>query len=124
MDERNATWQEAQLALQNVMDDYCSLTRSETMLQTGLGRLAGLREQMQTEIYARNPHEIYRNCEVFNLIDIGEAIMTSALARTESRLNPGYHFRADYPDTDEKNWRKFLRVRREGDCLTTFPIDF
>lgn len=121
---RNATWQEAQLALQNIMDDYCGMARSETMLKTGLSHLTGLRKQMYDEMKATNPHEVYRTCEVHNLVDIGEAIMATALARTESRFNPGYHFRTDYPRPDDENWRKFLAVRRAGARLVTIPVNF
>jgi succinate dehydrogenase/fumarate reductase flavoprotein subunit len=118
----DATWQEAQLALQNIMDDYGGLVRSETMLKTGLSHLSWLKKEMLSDINAANPHERYRTLEVFNLITIGEAVMTAALTRTESRLKPGYHFRADYPSPDDTNWRKFLTVRRENGHLVTDTV--
>ena len=119
-----ATWKEAQLTLQNIMEYYCGLVRSETMLKTGLERLFRLRTWMQNEVYVTKPHERYRACEIFNLVDIAEAIMTAALERKESRSKPGLHFRADYPIADEVNWRKFLAVRKEGAMMVTVPVPF
>lgn len=109
-----ATWQEAQLALQNIMDHYSGLIRSETLLQAGLDHISRLRQRMLREIYVKNPHDLYRTLEIFNLADIGEGIMWAALTRKESRFVPGYHFRADYPQQDDVNWRKFLAVKRDG----------
>ena len=119
-----AIWQEAQLAVQNIMNDYCGLVRSASMLKAGLAHISKLRDRMHQEVYATNPHEVNRVCEVFNLADIGEVVMVAALSRTESRLKPGYHFRADYPQPDDKNWRKFLAVKHEGARLTTNPVSF
>lgn len=119
-----APWQEAQLALQNIMDYYCGLVRSETMLKAGLDRLSRLRSRMLSEAYAGNSHELYRYLEIFNLADMAEVIMISALHRKESRAKPGYHFRADYPRQDDANWRKFLAVRRDGTKITVTPVAF
>jgi len=118
-----AVWQDAQIALQNIMDDYGGLVRSETLLKAGLAHLAQLRARMQNEVGAATPHEVYRGCEVFNLLDIGEAILTAALVRKESRFVPGYHFRADYPAPDDENWRKIIAVRCTGAGLQTSTID-
>lgn len=119
-----ATWQEAQLALQNIMDYYCGLARSETMLNAGIGHLNRLRSRMLNEARAANTHEVYRTMEIFSLADVAEAIMVSALHRKESRAKPGYHFRTDYPDRDDANWRKFLSVRRVGTKVQVSPVAF
>lgn len=119
-----AAWQEAQLALQNIMDYYCGLVRSKTLLEAGLNHLSRLRTRMLNEVCAANPHELYRTLEIFNLVDIAEVIMAAALARKESRSNPGYHFRTDYPGQDDVNWRVFLAVRRNGTGLAVTPVAF
>lgn len=119
-----ATWQEAQIALQNIMDYYGGLVRSETLLQAGIDHLTRLRLRMQKEAYAGNPHELYRIFEILNLTDIAEAIMSVALVRKESRSVPGHHFRADYPGQDDANWRKFLAVKRDGTRMMISPVNF
>lgn len=119
-----ASWQEAQLALQNIMDYYCGLVRSETLLKAGLGHLSRLRARVLNEAYSANMHELYRNFEIFNLLDIAEVIITTALDRKESRVKPGYHFRADYPQQDDVNWRKFLSVKRDAGGISVAPVAF
>jgi len=43
------------------------------------------------------------------MLDTAKLIIDSALFRKESR---GHHFREDYPETDNKNWRKHTLVRK------------
>jgi succinate dehydrogenase/fumarate reductase flavoprotein subunit len=52
--------------------------------------------------------ELESALSVRNLALLGRLLATAALARTESR---GAHFRLDYPDTDDKNWRLVTRLQ-------------
>lgn len=49
--------------------------------------------------------------EMQNLLTVATMIASSALARRESR---GVHFRLDFPDRDDRRWRRHLTVRRNG----------
>ncbi len=49
--------------------------------------------------------------ETLNLVDVGYLILTSAAYRTESR---GGHYRLDYPDTDDDNWKTHTLVKGEN----------
>ena len=55
------------------------------------------------------------------LLDVAETIVTSALARQESR---GAHYRSDYPVRDDQQWLKHSLIRRtsEGTALTHEPV--
>ena len=49
--------------------------------------------------------------DVLNMVEIAEAVIISALTREESR---GAHYRSDFPEQDENNWRVNLVVRKNS----------
>jgi succinate dehydrogenase / fumarate reductase flavoprotein subunit len=59
--------------------------------------------------------------ELQSLLDVAETIVTSALARTESR---GAHYRSDFPARDNQHWLTHSLIRRtpEGTALTYEPV--
>ncbi|GIU97173.1 MAG: succinate dehydrogenase flavoprotein subunit [Actinomycetota bacterium] len=101
--------------LQDAMFDLAFVVRSETSLTKMREILGGLRER-----YARvaigDRGSIYNTdlmeaVELGFLLDCAEALVVSALARTESR---GAHYREDHPLRDDANWLKHtLATRRE-----------
>lgn len=113
---RGATWDEALIAFQNVMHDYGGYVRSATLLNAGLGHLDRLRERIESEGYASNPHELYRMYEVLNLLEVGRLIMRAALHREESRGEP-WSRRVDYPDQDDERWRRLVTVWQEEGAI-------
>lgn len=56
--------EEANIALQQVMNDYAGSVRNEALLKQGLGHLRRLKEKTKTLLIARNPHEMSRCLEV------------------------------------------------------------
>ncbi|MCL5959257.1 MAG: FAD-dependent oxidoreductase [Chloroflexi bacterium] len=107
-------WPEALLALQNTMQYYAGQIRSESMLDAGYKHLEKLRRRVHNELRAENAHELMRCLEVMNLLDNAEMVILAARERKESRFGLSHH-RADYPQTDNDNWFKFLAVKRQGE---------
>ncbi len=64
--------------------------------------------------------ELESALSVRNLALLGRILATAALKRTESR---GAHFRLDYPETDEANWRKVTRLQLGGNGALEFYTD-
>jgi succinate dehydrogenase/fumarate reductase flavoprotein subunit len=95
--EEGATWREANIALQQIMSEYCGAVRSETLLEQGLRNLDRLQQKVAKTLLARNSHELGRCLEVLNLLEVGKVVMLSARERKETR---GRHFRPDYPFTN------------------------
>ncbi|MFH1490151.1 MAG: FAD-binding protein [Pseudomonadota bacterium] len=95
--EVGADWKEANIAVQQIMNDYAGNIRSKTLLEAGLSHLRRLREEARANLLARNPHELSRALEVLNLIDAGELVCIAALERKETR---GQHKRTDYTYTN------------------------
>jgi succinate dehydrogenase/fumarate reductase flavoprotein subunit len=64
--------------------------------------------------------EIESALSIRNLALLGRILGTAALAREESR---GAHFRLDFPETDDGNWRRVTRIHRNGDGGIEFSTD-
>jgi succinate dehydrogenase/fumarate reductase flavoprotein subunit len=107
--ETGATWQEANIALQQVMHDYCGLVRSQTLLEAGLHHLTRLKRNIKERLAAKNQHELMRCIEVLNLVDLGELTFIAAQERKETR---GGHNRVDHPYSNPLLNDQLLTVRK------------
>jgi len=103
-------WKEANIALQQIMQDYAGPVRSETLLRAGMEYLRRLRKKVDGAMMAQNQWELTRCMETLNLFDLGELVMVAANERKESR---GLHNRPDFPLTDPMLDGKGLFVKRE-----------
>jgi len=104
-------WREANVALQQVMQDHAGTVRSESSLNAGLNHLRRLKEKARSTMIARNQHELMRCVEVLDLLDLGELVFLAALERKETR---GKHVRPDYPFTNPLLDGKLLTLKRVG----------
>jgi succinate dehydrogenase/fumarate reductase flavoprotein subunit len=104
-------WKEANLALQQLMQDYAGVeVRSETLLKAGSKYLTDLKNKVQTQITADHSHTLMRCLEVLDLIQCGEIVFWAALERKETR---GMHRRSDFPFTNPLLQDKFLTLWQE-----------
>ena len=105
-------WKEANLALQQIMQDYAGVdVRSETLLRAGFKYLTDLKDKAQTRITADHSHTLMRCLEVLDLIQCGEIVFLAALERKETR---GMHRRSDFPFTNPLLQDKFLTLWQEN----------
>jgi succinate dehydrogenase/fumarate reductase flavoprotein subunit len=109
-------WKEANIALQQIMQDYAGQVRSETLLAAGMSYLQRLKEKVTTTMMARNEWELTRCLETMNLLDLGELVFHAANARKETR---GLHNRTDYPLTDPMLDGKGVFVKRVNGAPVT-----
>jgi succinate dehydrogenase/fumarate reductase flavoprotein subunit len=110
-------WREANVGLQQIMNDYAGvLVRSETLLKAGLKYFRDLKEKVLGTMAAKNSHGLMRCTEVLDLMECGEAIFLTALERKETRA---LHRRSDFPFTNPLLQDKFLTIRQiDGDVRT------
>ena len=87
--------------LQRTMWNHAGLLRDEASLRDGSAELA----KCETEIerIAQEGQTSRRLREARSLCRVADAILQSAIARTESR---GAHYRSDYPRRDDDNFLK------------------
>ena len=118
--ENGASWQEANIALTQIMSDYANVgpykVRSESLLKAGLAYLAQLRKDTDANLKATCSHTLMRAAEVLDLFDCAECIMRSALERKETR---GSHKRSDYTFTNPLLADKMLDVTKNDDGTVT-----
>lgn len=104
-------WKEANVALQQIMQDYAGPVRTENMLNAGLSYIQRLKAKTNSAIMARNRWELMRCLETLNLMELGELVFMAAKERKETR---GLHKRPDYPLTDPMLGDKVLVIRRKS----------
>jgi succinate dehydrogenase / fumarate reductase flavoprotein subunit len=108
-------------ALQDVVAPMkYSLRRSKSRLEEALSRVARVKEKL-SELQAKDFHYLSKCHEVMSMTECAEMTFTAALVRSESR---GFHFREDYPDRDDKNWLKWIILKRDDAkmAVSTEPI--
>lgn len=102
-------WREANIALQQIMQDYAGHVRTDTLLDAGIDYLGRLKGKVQKQLRAGNRWELTRCLETLNLLDIGELVFLAAKKRRETR---GLHKRPDYPLTDPMLTGKAIFIRK------------
>jgi succinate dehydrogenase/fumarate reductase flavoprotein subunit len=92
-----ASWKEANIALQQIMQDYAGFVRTETMMEAGARVLQRLKQKTYQSVMVSNQHELMRFLEVLNLLELADLVFVAARERKETR---GLHSRPDYPYTN------------------------
>jgi len=106
-----------QAALQAVMQRNAGIIRDQKGLETALSELEGLKGRARkvgiTGSREYNPWW-HTAIDLRSLLIVSEATARAALERTESR---GAHTRSDYPDSDERQAREQIVIKKEGDRM-------
>ncbi len=102
--------------LQAVMMDKASVVRTEESLSEALTEVQELRRRYdQCRVRDRSKvynTEVTEHIELGYLIDMAEALVVSARARTESR---GGHYREDHQLREDDHWLKHSFITKTGD---------
>ncbi len=107
--------------LQQTMMDNASVFRTGELLAKQVEILKELMERYR-HISIEDKGEVYNTelveaLELGYLLEVAEALVHSALNRTESR---GAHAREDYPERDDQNWLKHTLAYKVADGKVAF----
>lgn len=97
-----------------------SILKSEERLSAALGELERIEEKLN-RTKASHTHAFVRLRETEAMVDAAKLIFAASRVRQESRLS---HIREDYPKRDDRNWLRWVLIRRQGDQpqIWTEPI--
>ena len=112
-------------SLQEIMMTDCSVFRHEQGLKRALDAVRDLEQRSRNvsidNLGNRFNTDLIDALELQNMLPLAEAVVASALNRTESR---GAHSREDFPDRDDEHWLKHTLVQRtdSGLSITYKPV--
>ncbi len=99
--------------LQGVMiPNFVLYIKKEPIMLAALAYIEELRDHHAPMLRAANMHELRLVFETRNMILSAEMKLRASLMRTESRCS---HYRLDYPDTDDENWRAWINILKGAD---------
>lgn len=112
-------YREVEDVLRKIMAENVGPARTEMGLRTAQQKLKGLRPYLG-QLKAKDHHELMRCSETTHLLTVGELVTHAALFRQESRFAP-FHYRLDYPETDNERWcGQVLLQNKDGELMTSF----
>lgn len=107
--------------LQREMMEKASVFRTSGLLAQMSEKLFELRQRFQNVVIQDRSTvfntDLMEALELGFLLDVAEATVAAALARSESR---GAHFREDFPQRDDQNWLKHSLAYRGADGKIEF----
>jgi succinate dehydrogenase/fumarate reductase flavoprotein subunit len=101
-----------------LVNDYLQPPKVTRKFELGQRRLAEVRDDMETQMIARNAHELLRALETQSIVDCADMAAHASLYRTESRWGL-YHLRTDYPEKDNENWFCHSLLRKKDGRMTS-----
>jgi succinate dehydrogenase/fumarate reductase flavoprotein subunit len=111
-------WKELNAGACKVMQDYCSEIKSERLLELGLKWFGEIEAGEAASAFARNPREMVRVLEVFNIITNGQMIMEGCRARKASNTALGFT-RSDYAEVNSPEWQKWVTIKLDEGKVKT-----
>jgi len=118
-------YEELEDVVRTITTDHFGPVKTEISLKSALEKLGKL-DSVHEEMKAGNLHELMRVHEAMNIQQVAKITASAALERKESRFQP-YHYRADFPETDNKNYCGLIVVKKGegGRIITRFePLSY
>ncbi|OGA74155.1 MAG: hypothetical protein A3G81_12810 [Betaproteobacteria bacterium RIFCSPLOWO2_12_FULL_65_14] len=115
------SYREFENIVRAICTDHFGPWKTEISLKTALDKLGRL-DAAREELRADNLHELMRTHEAMNIHAVSKISAAAALERRESRFGP-YHYRSDYPDTDDENYCGLMVIQKRPDGGVTTRLD-
>lgn len=104
--------------LQGIMiPNFIIYIKKENLLKAALAYIEELRDHHMPLLRAADMHELRLAHETANMIISAEMKLKASIMRKESRCS---HYRLDYPDLDDENWRAWINIFKGNDNTMQF----
>jgi succinate dehydrogenase/fumarate reductase flavoprotein subunit len=103
--------EEFEYKVRRIISDYLKPPKNAYKLERILWWMDRFRTELTEMVYVRDMHDLFKTYEVENIIECATLSATASLERTESRWLP-WHFRSDFPNRDDVNWKKHIVLTR------------
>lgn len=114
--DNDAGCQELRDHVRTLMFDTLLIERTGGKLSDALAQLNAMAEERMTSV-----PKTWEEFELRSLLEVAKLMLSSALSRRESR---GSHYRSDYPERDDGQWRHCIALRQENGKLKTRLVSF
>jgi succinate dehydrogenase/fumarate reductase flavoprotein subunit len=105
---RDAIWRLQQV----ISPPRYSVRKNQKRLEEALTEVKNVLNIAETEVSPSDDWHLLGLChDLKNMAQCADLYFTSSLARTESR---GWHYRDDFPNRDDANWRKWINIKMEN----------
>lgn len=98
-----------------LVNDYLQPPKVTAKMQLAQQRFAEVREDMETNMYVQNSHELMRALEASSILDCADMAAHASLYRTESRWGL-YHNRVEFERNDE-DWFCHTLLSKNSDGI-------
>ncbi len=104
--------------LQGIMiPNFIIYIKKENLLNAALAYIEELRDHHMPLLRAADMHELRLAHETANMIVTAEMKLKASLMRKESRCS---HYRLDFPELDDVNWRAWINIFKGADGTMQF----
>jgi len=103
--------EEFEYKVRRFINDYVAPPKNEYKLKKALEWMDRFQLEIREKVCIKNIHDLFKALEVENIILCARLSATASLERKESRWG-FWHFRSDYPQRDDANWLKHVRLKR------------
>lgn len=113
------SYRQVEAIIGKIMLENVGPERTAMGLKLGLEKLKKTKELLP-ELKAQDTHELMRVNETKSILQVGKFMAQAALYRKESRFKP-YHYRLDFPKTDDENWCGLVLIENQkGEMRLSF----
>jgi succinate dehydrogenase/fumarate reductase flavoprotein subunit len=85
-------------------------------MKEALEKILAVQEELD-KMKAKDYHELIKCIDAESMALCAEMFYRASLMRTESR---GFHYREDYPEMDNKNWLKWIIIKKENEKMKLY----